>query len=146
MGGPHHDINHDMCVRVCESVWLSSSSMEEKLNTGSTDVSETFTAVPGALNNASCQHCVMGCRNIWNCLLICIYVKLQACILSHIHSKFITASTILWLNKRATHQVFGGSHPLQPIQRQKICGVLVHELGGLFQSPLLVHDGFVPHL
>lgn len=138
-------------VYVSLKVWLSSTSMEGKLNTGSTDVSETFTAVTGALNNASCQCCVMGSRKIWNCLLICIYVCKTAfmhpftfrtrCL--HI---FRTAPTIIWLNKKATHQIFGGSQPLQPIQRQKIRGVLVRELGGLFQSPLLMHDGFVPHL
>lgn len=45
---------------------------------------------------------------------------------------------------RSTHQVFGGAQPLQPVQRQEVSRVLVRELGGLFEAPLLVQDGFIP--
>lgn len=45
---------------------------------------------------------------------------------------------------KSTHQVFGRAQSLQPIQGQKVSGVLVRELGGLLQAPLLVQDGFIP--
>ena len=45
---------------------------------------------------------------------------------------------------RRTHQVFGGAQSLQSIQGQEVSRVLVSELGGLLQAPLLVQDGFIP--
>lgn len=45
---------------------------------------------------------------------------------------------------RSTHQVLGGAEPLQPVQGQEVSRVLVRELGGLLQTPLLVQDGFIP--
>ncbi|KAG7225568.1 hypothetical protein INR49_004974 [Caranx melampygus] len=48
------------------------------------------------------------------------------------------------LMSESTHQVFGGAQPLEPVQGQEVSGVLVCELGGLLQTPLLVQDGFIP--
>ena len=45
---------------------------------------------------------------------------------------------------KSTHQVFGRSQSLQPVQGQEVSRVLVCELGGLLQAPLLVQDGFIP--
>lgn len=44
----------------------------------------------------------------------------------------------------STHQVFGCAQSLQPVQGQEVSRVLVCELGGLLQAPLLVQDGFIP--
>lgn len=43
-------------------------------------------------------------------------------------------------------QVLGGAEALQLVQGQQVGGVLVHELRGLLEPPLLVQDGSVPHL
>lgn len=43
-----------------------------------------------------------------------------------------------------THQVFRCAQSLQTIQGQEVSRVLVCELGGLLQTPLLVQDGFIP--
>lgn len=45
---------------------------------------------------------------------------------------------------RSTHQVFGGAESLESVQGQEVSRVLVSELRGLLETPLLVQDGFVP--
>lgn len=55
-----------------------------------------------------------------------------------------TLNTHTHSHLRSTYQIFGGAQPLQPVQRQEVSRVLVCELGGLFEAPLLVQDGFIP--